>query len=307
MKKIAIILVDWNGLDVTRACLDSLLAMTPRSDLSTEIYVVDNGSKQPLAPVLSASFPAVHFLRSEENLGFTGGNNLALAQALQRDPDYILYLNNDTVVTPDFLFPLLDYLEKHPRVGAVQPKICFYPDKQRLWNNGNIFYKLIGQTAVKGFGKPDRTKGGAPVEQPWLTGCAFMMRASLCRAPYQLKFDDRFFALYEDVDLSFKIRKRGYTLYLVPDSLIYHRAGYSANTRTKGKEGYTHPFMVYLQCRNRIWTTRLYTPWYFAMPAALYFIMYFSLLIPYFLLRGRTQKASRVIKAIRDGLVRSLA
>lgn len=307
MKKIAIILVDWNGHDVTRSCLDSLMAMPGRSDLSTDIYVVDNGSSDPLAPILSPIFPTVHFLRSEKNLGFTGGNNLALAQALQADPDYILYLNNDTEVTADFLFPLVDFLETHPQAGAVQPKICFYPDKGTLWNNGNIFYKFIGQTAVKGYGKPDIIPGGAPLEQPWLTGCAFLMRATLCRSPHYLHFDDHFFALYEDVDLSFRIKKAGYSLFLIPNSRIYHRAGYSSTTRTKGKEGHTHPFMVYLQCRNRIWTTRLYTPWYFVLTAALYLIMYFSLLIPYFLLRGRTQKATQVIKAIRDGLLSPLA
>jgi GT2 family glycosyltransferase len=307
MKKIAIILVDWNGLTVTRACLDSLLAMPARNNLAIDIFVVDNGSAVPVAPLLKNGYPTVHFIRSEENLGFTGGNNLGLDHALATSPDYILFLNNDTVVTPDFLFPLVNFLETHPEAGAVQPKIFFYPDKKRLWNNGNMFYRMIGQTHTRGYGKADLTGPYSASVQPWLTGCAFMIRAALCTAPHHLRFDNRFFALYEDVDLSFKIRALGYALYLVPDSVIYHHAGYSANTRTKGKEGYTHPYVVYLNCRNRIWITRHYTPWYFMPTAFLYLFFYFLLLIPYFSLRGRTQKAAMVLRAIKDGLVTSLA
>lgn len=307
MKKIAIILVDWNGLEVTRACLDSLLAIPNRGDLTTELFVVDNGSTTAIAPVLQAIYPSVHFIRSEKNLGYTGGNNMGLDLALTTKPDHILFLNNDTVVTPEFLFPLVDFLEAHPGAGAVQPKIFFYADNKRLWNNGTLFYDLIGQTAVRGYGKADDNPSVTPSLQPWLTGCALMIRASLCMAPYHLRFDDRFFALYEDVDLSFKVRRLGYSLHVIPNAVIYHHAGYSANTRTKGKEGFTHPFMVYLNSRNRIWIVRRYTPWYFMPTAIIWLSLYFLLLIPYFLLRGRTQKAGMVFKAIRDGLITPLA
>jgi GT2 family glycosyltransferase len=306
MKKIAIILVDWNGLEVTRSCLDSLYSMQRRSDLIIELFVVDNGSAILIEPLLSQRFPSVHFIRSEQNIGFAGGNNLGLDRALQLDPDYILFLNNDTVVTPNFLFPLVDCLDANSQVGAVQSKIFFYPDQQRLWNNGNLFYPLIGQTAVKGYGKLDEIKTTKPSKQSWLTGCAFMMRASLCAAPHQLRFDERFFALYEDVDLSFRIRKLGYSLFLVPDSVIYHHAGYSSTLRIKEKEGFVRPFMVYLNSRNRIWIVRRYTPWYSMVTAFLYLLGYFLLLIPYFLVRGRTQKAGKVLQAIRDGLIASL-
>ena len=307
MRKVAIILVDWNGLEVTRTCLRTLFAIEKPAAVSVDIVVVDNGSDRPVERDLAATFPSVHFIRSEKNLGFTGGNNLGLDQALLLDPDYILFLNNDTEVAPNFLAPLVDFLELHPQAGAVQPKIFFWADKQRLWNNGNLFYSLTGQTAVQDYGKPDKVGQSSALLQPWLTGCAFMMRACLCKAPYHLRFDDRFFALYEDVDLSFKIRGLGYSLYLVPDSVIYHHAGYSSNSRTKSKEGYTHPLMVYLNSRNRIWVVRRYTPWYFLPTAIVWLTLYFLLLLPYFLLCGRMQKARMVIKAIKDGLLASLA
>jgi GT2 family glycosyltransferase len=244
-------------------------------------------------------------IRSEQNMGFTGGNNLGIEQALVDDPDYLFFLNNDTVVSSEFLFPLLECLASDSTIVAVQPQICFYPEQERIWNAGNLFYPLISHTTVCGYGMRFKESASTCNTQSWLTGCAILAKASLFKAPLHLRFNNHFFALYEDVDLSFRIRKLGGKLSYVPHSRIYHRAGYSSNTRKKEKEGFTHPFMVFLNCRNRIWLARLYTPWYF-MPTTIIFLTgYFLLLVPYFLVRGRIKKAFLVIKAIKEGILNS--
>lgn len=310
MKRIAVILVDWNGVEVTRCCLRSLQQAQLPAGFEWKVYLVDNGSTIPLATTMDPAELVVNrvsvtMIRSEHNRGFTGGNNLGIEQALVDDPDYLFFLNNDTEVSPDFLGPLLDCLTSNSAIMAVQPQICFYPERERIWNAGNLFFPLIGHTQVQGYGKLYKETGSTPKEQRWLTGCAILAKASLFKAPLHLRFNDRFFALYEDVDLSFRIRKWGGKLKYVPHSRIFHRAGYSSNTRQKGKEGFTHPFMVFLNSRNRIFLARLHTPWFFLPTTFLFLMGYFLLLIPYFLLRGRTKKAFLVIKAIKEGIFNS--
>lgn len=303
MKRVVVILVDWNGEEVTRECLASLQQVELPVGVKLSVVLVDNASVKPLSSNIVNEYPFVTLLRSETNLGFTGGNNLGIEQALLEDPAYILFLNNDTVVRPDFLTPLLHQLEVDPQVAAVQPKICFYPDQSRIWNAGNKFYSLITQTSVKGYGQLNKETDEPIQEQSWLTGCAILARVDLFNGEQGLRFNDRFFALYEDVDLSFRIRKTGGKLLYVPSSVIYHRAGYSSNAKVKTKEGYTHPFMVFLNSRNRIWLARLYTPLYYWPTTFLFLCGYFLLLIPYFLLRGRFNKAFSVIKAIKEGIL----
>jgi len=310
MKRIAVILVDWNGLEVTRCCLRSLQQVQLPAGFEWKIYLVDNGSIIPLATTMDpaelvVNGDSVTMIRSEQNRGFTGGNNLGIEQALVDDPDYLFFLNNDTEVSPDFLGPLLDCLTSDSAIKAVQPQICFYPHRERIWNAGNLFFSLIGHTQVQGYGKLHKETGSNPKEQRWLTGCAILAKASLFKAPFHLRFNDRFFALYEDVDLSFRIKKLGGKLKYVPHSRIFHRAGYSSNTRQKGLEGFTYPFMIFLNSRNRIWIARMYTPWYFMPTTFLFLTIYFLLLLPYFLVRGRIKKAFFVIKGIKEGIFNS--
>ncbi len=303
MKKVVVIVVDWNGEEVTRECLSSLKFIQTPVNVQVSVVLVDNGSESPLPQTLTKEYPFLILIRSEINLGFTGGNNLGIEKALLQEPDYILFLNNDTIVESEFLNPLLYYLEADPLVGAVQPKIYFYPDKSRIWNAGNKFYPWITQTAIEGYGKLDDKKESIAKKQPWLTGCAILARASLFRGRDGLRFKESFFALYEDVDLSFAICKKGFSLLYVPSSVIYHRAGYSSNTRVKTKEGFTRPFMIFLNSRNRIWLARLYTPIYYWPTTFLFLLTYFLLLFPYFLIRGRYTKAFLVIKAIKEGIL----
>jgi len=303
MKRVVVILVDWNGEEVTRECLESLKQVELPSTLTLTAILVDNGSSKPIEKNIVDEFPFLTLLRSESNLGFTGGNNLGIERAQLQKPDYLLFLNNDTVVSTDFLTPLFNYLESHPMVGAVQPKICFYPNRSYLWNAGNKFYKWVSQTGVIGYRELDKNENTVAKEQSWLTGCSILARAELFTGQHGLRFNDRFFALYEDVDLSFRIRQRGFKLFYIPFSTIYHRAGYSSNYKVKTKEGYTHPFMIYLHSRNRIWIARLYTPFYFWPTTFLFLCAYYLLLIPYFLFRGRFRKTILVIKAIKDGIL----
>lgn len=302
MKEIAIVLVDWNGVDVTRKCLASLNHLNPSNLFQVQIILVDNASTSPVKEILQHEFPHVQYYRNESNVGFTGGNNTGIAYALKGNADYILLLNNDTTVEPDFLKHLFVFMEAHPEAGAVQPRIFFEHERSLLWNGGNGFIDLFGHTHVYGYKKKSGAKYEKVKKQPWLTACALMMNVSRFKQRELAFMNEKYFTNYEDVELSFRIRKAGFDLYYVPDSIVYHIAGYSTNTREKGKEGFVHPFMVYMNSRNRLFVIREYSPWYFIPTIFVFHLAYYSLVLMYFMLRNRWQKFNKVLLAIKDGV-----
>ncbi|MEY3643864.1 MAG: hypothetical protein RLZZ207_558, partial [Bacteroidota bacterium] len=118
--KVAIIIVNWNGYALTKACLESLKELQYSN---FKLILVDNGSVDGSGEKLKSEFPEIELLTSPDNIGFTGGNNLGIQWALDHSFDQVLLLNNDTLVEPDFLDPLVSFLEQNPDYGAVQPKI----------------------------------------------------------------------------------------------------------------------------------------------------------------------------------------
>src|SRR5258708_9906671 len=125
MPHVAILIVHYNAEAETRACLQSVRKIS-KTRLSIAIVVVDNGSKEPLQISEKEQPPKTTILRSDANLGFTDGNNLALKFSLEHShPDYVLLLNNDTTVAPDFLEELVKCAEANPRAGMITPKIFF--------------------------------------------------------------------------------------------------------------------------------------------------------------------------------------
>jgi GT2 family glycosyltransferase len=302
MKEIAIVLVDWNGVEVIKNCLASLNKLNPSPSYKVEIILVDNASTFPVKAILEHEFPNVNYFRNETNVGFTGGNNIGIKYAIERKSDYILLLNNDTTVEPDFLNHLFEFMEAHPNVGAVQPRIFFEYQRDLLWNGGNGFLDIFGHTHVYGYKKKSSSRYEKAKKQPWLTACAMMINLSLLQEKELVLMNEQYFTNYEDVELSFRIRKAGFDLFYVPDSVVYHIAGFSTNTRKKGKEGFVHPFMVYMNSRNRLFVIREYSPCYFLPTIFLFHFCYFILVLTYFLLRRRFQKFKKVVEAIKDGL-----
>jgi GT2 family glycosyltransferase len=181
VKEIAIVLVDWNGIEVTKNCLLSLYKLVSSPTYKVEIILVDNASTAPVKDILENEFPNIHYFRNETNVGFTGGNNTGIKYAIERKSDYVLLLNNDTTVEPDFLDHLFEFMEAHPNVGAVQPRIFFEHQKDLLWNGGNGFLDIFGHTHVHGYKKKSSSRYEKVKKQPWLTACAMMINLSLLR------------------------------------------------------------------------------------------------------------------------------
>ncbi len=305
MKRIAVILVDWNGIEVTLPCLESLNALKPSDEFTIELIVIDNGSTISIADRIKNKYRDVVVFRSEENIGFAAGCNLGIQFAIESGFDYSLLLNNDTTVEPTFLNHLFDTIEGNPTVGLAQPKILFQHDKNLIWNGGNRFNKWIGLTSTNGYGEKNSNKYDSITTMPWATGCCMLINNKLFTGEGLGLLNETYETYYEDVEFSFRVREKGYEIAYVPSSIIYHIAGYSVNSNKETQEGRTHPFVVYLHSRNRIFLLREFSSWYVFPTVLLFQLVYYALLIMRFLFLRRPKKLSAVLKSIQDGLSNS--
>lgn len=286
---------------VTKQCLHSLRALTYRS---FQVIVVDNASSDGSAEILAKEFPEIVLLSAATNLGFAGGNNLGFRYAFQHHFSYILMLNNDTIVEPDFLDHLIQYMETHPDTGAIQPRIHFEHDRSLIWNGGSKHAVWTGFLYAEDVHRKPGKRSLQLKKVDWITGCAFLIRTSVLQQTGLLA--ENMFMYSEDVDLSMRIKALGNTLIYHPQAVIYHIAGMSNKTLTKGKEGYVNPMVHYYNQRNRIWILKKYTPIYAYPTVIICNFFYILLIIGYFALRGRFNKLKAVMKAVKDGLAGSV-
>jgi GT2 family glycosyltransferase len=249
--RVWILLLNWNGLTDTRACLRSLTsevgggagaALRGRPSEDAGLLLVDNASTDDSARLLPREFPEVVFLRNRRNLGFAAGNNVGLQYALAHGAEYLWVLNNDTLVAPDTLDVLLAEMEANPEVGMVAPKIYFAEPSDRIWYAGAAARFPQAIAYHEGWNEEDHGQYDTVRSVDVVTGCAALVRAEALRRAGL--FDERFFAYYEDVDLSLRCRAAGYDLRYVPQARLWHKV--SASTG-----GDSSPTSLYFIVRNR--------------------------------------------------------
>lgn len=299
VKQLAIIIINWNSYEVTR---DTLLSLHKTSYKNYDVILVDNHSTDGSLEKLQSEFKEPIYLKLDQNTGFTGGNNAGMQYAIDQKYTYTLLLNNDVEVEPNFLEPLVQKLDQDPQTGAVQPLIYFHHNRSLIWNAGASYNKWLGLIQTKGYNQQD--KGQDWIKQAktteWISGCAFLVRTTLLKDLGL--FSPKLFIYYEDFDLSLRIKKAGYSLYIIPRSVIYHIAGVSHKSKQKTAEGFVSPKVHYLVNRNKIWILKKYVTALTFPSVLLYHIIYFSAITFYFILRGRWQKLRALYTGILEGL-----
>jgi GT2 family glycosyltransferase len=223
---VAILIVCHNAGDDLRECLESIRACADPA-IPSRIIVVDNASTDDSARAAAAD-PGVELVRSELNLGFAGGNNLGWRHICERYPDfaYVVLLNQDTIVTPGWLRPLIQHLEQDPSVACVQAKLMLYPQKDLINTAGNRSH-FLGFGYMTGYLEPDRGQFEAAREIDFPSGAAAAVRADVL---YRTGlFDESLFMYMEDVDLGWKLRLAGHRIEFVPGSMVYHKYAYARN------------------------------------------------------------------------------
>jgi GT2 family glycosyltransferase len=296
LPSVAIIIVNWNGYTYTQQCLQSLNSITYSN---IKIILVDNASEDNSVQRLTKEFPHVIFHQNPSNLGFTGGNNAGFDIAHSLGSKYIMLLNNDTKVNYDFLEPLVNYLEQNETCAAVQPKIFYLHNPNLLWNAGGRFYPWLGITKTIGLNKTDSEQYNKIKSTDWISGCCILFKSKVIKEVGL--FDDNFFAYYEDVDLSLRIKKHGFDLAYIPESKIYHVAGAASKSEVKTKEGNLNPIIHYYDTRNHLYLLRKHHNGLKFLINLFFQSTKISAYCIYFILRGRWNKLSHASRGFCEG------
>lgn len=218
-----IVVVTWNGKRDTLECLASLQAVTYPN---YRILLIDNASTDGTQEAVQKQFPSVEMIRTDRNLRFAGGNNVGIRHALSQGAAYVLLLNNDTVVDPNFLTELVATAERDPSVGMVGARIYYHEDPQRIWFAGGEISWWSGWIAHTGIRQVDRGHFDSERAVDYITGCCMLVRREVIERIGLL--DERFFMYGEDVDWCLRARRAGYRLVFQPKAKVWHKLSVSA-------------------------------------------------------------------------------
>ncbi len=222
MKKVSVIIINWNGIEYLKKCLPSLYKQKYKN---IETIVVDNASKDSSVEFIKKNYPKIKIIINKENLGFAEANNIGYVNATG---EYILLLNNDTEVTSDFLVNLVNVFEKdkNEEIGAVQSKILLMDTPDTLDAVG-AFLTPTGFLYHYGIGKKDSAKYNKQINLYTAKGACMMIRRNVIEEVLvdNEMFDSKYFAYFEETDLCHRIWLSGYRIVYVPDSIIYHKNG----------------------------------------------------------------------------------
>lgn len=245
--RVSVITVNYNEAEVTCALLDSIRRQPYRD---VEVIVVDNASRDNPEALFGSRYPEVIFLRSEQNLGFAGGNNLALPYATGA---YLFFVNNDAELTDDTIEQLLQLFQTQPEAGIASPLICYAPEAGVHSGPDLIQYAgmtpihpLTGRNRTIGHREPDLGQFTQPEQTAYAHGAAMMVPRRVLEQAGPMQED--FFLYYEELDWSERIRKAGWQVWVQPRAKVYHK-----ESLTVQKLG---ALKTYYLNRNRVWFMR---------------------------------------------------
>lgn len=248
LPSISVIILNWKNWRDTVDCLESLL----QNDYQNfRVLVIDNHSQDESFEKLtewSRNRDRITVLQTKENLGFAGGTNAGIKSALDNNTDFILLLNNDTIVTDNFLSSLVKAAEGE-KADIVGCKILYYPDS-RIWYCGGKMSWLRGGAYHPGKGRSNSTLTDKPFEVDFVTGCMMLIRREVIEKTGLL--DESYFLYNEDADFCMKALKQGIKMTVTPSTVIYHKEN--------STDGGWKPYHIYYLIRNKLIFMNKYSP-----------------------------------------------
>jgi GT2 family glycosyltransferase len=239
--KAAVVILNWNGRNFLRRFLPAVISNSE----GAEVIVADNASTDDSLEILTNEFPQVKQLVNTANLGFAGGYNAALKEV---NADYFILLNSDVEVTPGWISPVLEMMNRDLSISACQPKILSHADRHLFEYAGAAggFIDINGYPFCRGriFDSIEKDSGQYNDARRifWATGACMFVRASAFREVNG--FDENFFAHMEEIDLCWRLQKSGGTIWYCPKSTVYHVGG--------GTLHKSNPHKTYLNFRNNL-------------------------------------------------------
>ncbi len=283
--QISIITINFNGLKDTCELIDTL----PLEDKSIEVIIVDNASNDDETYIIEQRYPQVKVIRSAQNLGFAGGNNLGIQAARGK---YLFFINNDTFFRPQTsnFSHLTNRLESSPKIGVVCPKIKF------AWGDNPIQY--AGYTPLShitmrnhaiGCGESDHEQYNTAHPTPYAHGAAMMVKREVIEAAGLMP--ECYFLYYEELDWSMMIRRAGYDIWYEPAMTVYHK-----ESQTTGQQS---PLRTYYITRNRLLFVKRNNT---SISRYLSYLYLICLVGSRDLLRYTLQRRSDLVKAVSRGI-----
>lgn len=232
---VAIIVLTWNQRDLTLDCLASLKAMHYPVDRLL-LIVVDNGSADGTAQAIRERYPDVVVLENGENLGFAEGNNIGIRYAMEHGAEYVMLLNNDTVVDTTMLTNLLDISESDPTIGIVGPKMLYFEPPDVIWSAGNRIDWATGGLIRLQAEQLDNAADETPADVDYITGCGICLRRAVIEQVGML--DPRFFIYYEESDWCLRAQQAGWRVVYVPQARLWHKVSAAMGTASPATDYY---------------------------------------------------------------------
>lgn len=229
--KVLAIVLNYNGRDITISTVASLLALD-YPELG--ILVVDNGSSDGSDAAIAAAFPGVRRLRTEVNLGISGGLNLGFRAGLAEGWDYLMPMNNDIEVAPDLLRELVAAAEADPAIGCVGPKCYYYyGDRNRLWSAGGRLGYREAVTRERGMGELDRGQYDGDGEVDYTNGALMLIRRQALQAAGL--WDPVYHVSVEDADWCVRMKQAGYRCWYAHRARLWHMVSPTTGGYTAGR------------------------------------------------------------------------
>lgn len=248
--KVSIIILHLENIRCLIDCIASLNKITYEN---FDIFIVHNGPKskvleENLAPI---SQRITEVINTGENVGFARGNNIGIRQALQKGAEYVLLLNDDTEVAPDFLTALINIAEVYPNAGMFGPRIFFFNQPEKIWFDGAKYDPLKSMISFPGAGETGGDMQKITDESDFITGCAVLAKRYLIENIGLL--NEGFFIYWEDVDWGLRSISAGFKNLVVHNSHVWHKVAVSM-------EGVRSPRTVYHKVRSHLFITKLHAP-----------------------------------------------
>jgi GT2 family glycosyltransferase len=276
-------IVNWNRANDTIECLRALAS----SDYSNyRPLIVDNGSTDGSPDAIRAGFPAAEVIANQDNLGFARASNIGIVHALKQGADYVLLLNNDTLVSERLLTELVAVGESDPKIGMLVPKIYYHGGERRLWSAGARWRRFPPRVTIIGFGKEDSPAYSFQREVDYATGCAMLVKREVFERVGM--FDPAFFMYHEDYDFSARVRRGGYRIVYVPQAVMWHKVSASTGEGSPLKWYYLGKYIAlfYLKhCRLPRLSLALFVLWVLARETV----------------KGNARHLDSYLRGLRDG------
>lgn len=239
MKKIAVVIVNYNGEKNTIECLNSINKLV-MDNFKLLIIIVDNGSFNEFKiPHSEFKLGELIIIRNQENLGFAGGNNIGIKYALNQTADFILLLNNDVIFDKNLIKELLQTVQSKENIGVVVPKIYFakgfefHKNRYKREETGKIIWYAGGKMDFKniigyhrGVDEVDKGQYNKTEETDFATGCCMLVKKEIFKQVGL--FDEKYFLYYEDSDFSERVKKLGFKIIYCPKAMLWHKNAGSA-------------------------------------------------------------------------------